>query len=162
MQRLEAPSTTPEQLQDLIIESEDVDQFLEDLAAYSSKILGDDVEVHCGVTLKRRKRRTTVASSGPQARKVDEIMLGVPIVLADGGGAALNFYSEEPDTFQPKTIELAESYAVQTSTALQLAIRVASRRRTSKLPWSRAPLSTSQWGSSWRKTAATRSRPSAS
>lgn len=166
--------STAEQLQDLIVESEDVDKFLEELAILSSKILGGEVEVHCGVTLKRRRRRTTAASSSAEARKLDEIqygydqgpclhaiaterttivtdartdgrwpdyfaaivehgyysMLGVPIVLTSGGGAALNFYAKEPDTFQPETVKVAEGYALQTAKALELALRVAAHMDT--------------------------------
>lgn len=167
-------SCTAEQLQDLIIENHDVDEFLDELAVYSSKILGGDVEVHCGVTLKRRNRATTVASSGADARKLDEIqygfhegpclhaissgmttviadvrtddrwpeyfaavaehgyysMLGVPMVLGEDGGAALNFYAKEPDTFTAQTVRIAESYAAQASRALALAVRIASHSET--------------------------------
>lgn len=174
MQPENKSESTAEQLQDLIIENQDVDQFLEDLAVYSSKILGRDVEVHCGVTLKRRNRATTVASSGHDARKLDEIqyrfeegpclhaiesgtttviadvradnrwpdyfaavadqgyysMLGVPLVLGESGGAALNFYAKEPDTFTPETVRTAESYAAQASRALSLAVRIASHSDT--------------------------------
>jgi hypothetical protein len=56
-------SMVAEQLQELLLGSEDVDRFLEDLAVYSSNILGGDTEVHCGVTLRRSRRALTVASS---------------------------------------------------------------------------------------------------
>ena len=68
-----AETPVAEQLQDLILSNEDVDDFLEDLAVFSSDILGGAVEVHCGVTLKRDKRALTVASSSAQA-KLERVM----------------------------------------------------------------------------------------
>lgn len=65
-----------EQLQDLLISSEDTDRFLEGLALFSSRILGDSVIIHCGVTLVRHGKATTVASSGDEARQLDEIQYG--------------------------------------------------------------------------------------
>lgn len=147
--------STAEQLQDLLLESADADRFLDDLAVYSSKILGEGVLIHCGVTLVREKKPTTVASSGPAARKLDKIqygydegpclnaiatqqttaiadvrtddrwpdyfnavkdqgfysMLGVPLFIGVSGGAALNFYAQEPNTFTPDVVETAEAYA---------------------------------------------------
>ncbi|WP_299166902.1 GAF and ANTAR domain-containing protein [uncultured Arthrobacter sp.] len=160
-----------EHLQDLLISSDDTDRFLHDLAIFSSKILGADVLVHCGVTLVRQKRPTTVASSSEAARKLDEIqygydegpclnaiatqqttvitdvrtddrwpayfsavkdegfysMLGVPLFIGARGGAALNFYAQEPNTFTPDVVETAEAYAAQAAKALQLAVRVAAQ-----------------------------------
>jgi hypothetical protein len=58
-------------------------------------------------------------------------MMGVPMVLTDEGGAALNFYAREPDTFGPQTVRTAESYAAQAARALQLALRIASHAETS-------------------------------
>lgn len=156
------------------MENDDVDQFLEDLAVHSSKILGGEVDVYCGVTLQRRNRATTVASSGAEARTLDEIqygyaegpclsaivtgettvvadvrtddrwpdyfaavaehgffsMLGVPLVLSEGGGAALNFYGREPNTFTVGTVKTAQSYAAQAARALELAVRIATHSDT--------------------------------
>jgi GAF domain-containing protein len=169
-----AETPVAEQLQDLILSSEDVDDFLEDLAVFSSDILGGGVEVHCGVTLKRDKRAITVASSSAQAKLLDEVqygfgdgpclhaiatehttvisdvrtdnrwpdyfaavaefgfysMMGVPLILGQSGGAALNFYAREPDTFGPDAVRIAEGYAAQASRALQLALRLAHRSET--------------------------------
>lgn len=168
-----APSVT-EELQDMILHNEDVDHFLDELSAYSTRILGDTVEIHCGVTLKRHKRSTTVAHSDPTARQLDEIqhgfqegpcltaiatgrttivqdvrtddrwpeyfaavarhgyysMMGVPLLLEAGGGAALNFYAAQPGAFTGETARVAEGYGHQASRALQLALRVAEHADT--------------------------------
>jgi GAF domain-containing protein len=67
------PDVAPH-LQDLVLDSLDVEQFLQDLAVYSGQRLSDpDHEVFCGITLIRRKKATTVASSNPCARLMDEL-----------------------------------------------------------------------------------------
>ncbi|MGV0109220.1 GAF and ANTAR domain-containing protein [Arthrobacter sp. CP30] len=64
------------ELQDLMLGNESVDQFLEDLAGLSSRILGGTVEVQCGVTYQHRRLATTVACSSDEARVLDEIQYG--------------------------------------------------------------------------------------
>jgi GAF domain-containing protein len=63
-------------LQDLMLSNESVDQFLDDLASLSSRVLGDSVEVQCGVTYRHRNLATTVACSSDEARALDEIQYG--------------------------------------------------------------------------------------
>ncbi|MDQ0030674.1 GAF and ANTAR domain-containing protein [Arthrobacter bambusae] len=62
-------------LQDLVIDSEDVGGFLEDLAVYtaSSVSAARGQDVLCGVTLSRRRRSMTVAGSTHEARLIDEV-----------------------------------------------------------------------------------------
>ncbi|WP_223263098.1 GAF and ANTAR domain-containing protein [Arthrobacter sp. NamB2] len=64
------------QLQDLMLSNESVDQFLEDLASLSSRILGGSVEVQCGVTYRHQNLATTVACSSDEARILDELQYG--------------------------------------------------------------------------------------
>lgn len=60
-------------LQDLALDSPDVEQFLDDLARYTaSRLSSPEHELFCGITLIRRKKATTVASSDPSARLMDE------------------------------------------------------------------------------------------
>ncbi len=56
--------------------NESVDQFLEDLARLSSRILGGSDEVQCGVTYRHLNLATTVACSSDEARMLDEIQYG--------------------------------------------------------------------------------------
>lgn len=59
-----------------MLSNESVDQFLEDLASLSSRILGGSVEVQCGVTYRHQNLATTVACSSDEARILDEIQYG--------------------------------------------------------------------------------------
>ncbi|MFJ5956161.1 GAF and ANTAR domain-containing protein [Paenarthrobacter sp. NPDC092416] len=65
----------PEQLQDLVIDSDDVGGFLEDLAVFSAASVSEAVglNVLCGITLNRRRRSVTVAGSSHEARLIDEV-----------------------------------------------------------------------------------------
>lgn len=75
MDEITLDTSVAEQLQDLVISSEDVNGFLTELcelsAAALSRILGRDIS--CAVTLSRHHRTTTAAWSNPEARLFDEI-----------------------------------------------------------------------------------------
>lgn len=61
-------------LQDLVLDSGDVEQFLENLAALAvAQLSTPDNDVLCGVTLLRPRKAETVASSSEPARKLDEL-----------------------------------------------------------------------------------------
>ncbi len=63
-----------ELLQDLILETDDVDEFLNELARHAASSLASiGGEVLCGITLRRHKRAATVASNNERARTMDEI-----------------------------------------------------------------------------------------
>lgn len=60
--------------QDLVLDSGDVGEFLTKLVTIAGHTLSaKDDEVLCGVTLLRERTRTTVASNGPDAQKMDEV-----------------------------------------------------------------------------------------
>ncbi|MET3902282.1 GAF and ANTAR domain-containing protein [Paenarthrobacter sp. 4246] len=59
---------------DLVLGSEDVEAFLTDLAAFSAESLShSDGPVFCGITVLRRKKSATAASSDDRARVMDEL-----------------------------------------------------------------------------------------
>lgn len=64
-----------EQLQDLVIDSEDVGGFLGELAVFSADSVSATVGlgVLCGVTLSRRRKALTVAGNSHEARLIDEV-----------------------------------------------------------------------------------------
>jgi GAF domain-containing protein len=63
------------QLHDLIMGTENVEEFLDRLAEFAAATLTSSagVEIECGVTLQRRKRTMTVAGSSPRAVALDRI-----------------------------------------------------------------------------------------
>ena len=61
-------------LQDMVLETTDVESFLEDLTRMTVDALSaSGNEVFCGVTLLRPNRAGTVASSSPEALQMDEV-----------------------------------------------------------------------------------------
>ncbi|RKR20762.1 GAF and ANTAR domain-containing protein [Arthrobacter oryzae] len=62
-------------LQDLLLGTDNVEDFLGQLAVFSAAELSRaaGAEIECGVTLQRRKRTMTVAGSSPQAVTLDRI-----------------------------------------------------------------------------------------
>ncbi|WAP51722.1 GAF and ANTAR domain-containing protein [Arthrobacter sp. ATA002] len=61
-------------LQDMVLETSDVQNFLEDLARLTVDSLSTPgMEIFCGVTLLRPNRTGTVASSSPEALQMDEV-----------------------------------------------------------------------------------------
>ncbi|MDE8668447.1 GAF and ANTAR domain-containing protein [Pseudarthrobacter sp. H3Y2-7] len=62
------------QLQDVILQSSDVRDFLTDMAAIMvSRLSQSGNHISCGITVIRNKRPTTVASSDSRARALDEL-----------------------------------------------------------------------------------------
>lgn len=61
------------QLHDLLLESEDIAGFLTEFTAMMAhRLTTGDRELWCAVSLLRENRGTSVASSGPQAKALDE------------------------------------------------------------------------------------------
>lgn len=64
------------QLQDLLLQCTEVEEFLGKLATFSATRLSVHHEVICGVTLVRRRKPTTLASSDPRVLILDEMQYG--------------------------------------------------------------------------------------
>lgn len=63
-----------EYLQDLVLNSSDVEEFLDELARFSAaKLSLPGQAVYCGITLVRRKKSVTLASSDTDAWVLDEL-----------------------------------------------------------------------------------------
>lgn len=69
-------SGVSEHLQDLVLECADVADLLNELAAFSATTLSVHTELLCGVTLIRRRRPATVATSGGRVHVLDELQYG--------------------------------------------------------------------------------------
>ena len=160
-------------LQELVLDSPDVAEFLNQLAGLASARLSKSGNtVLCGITTIRRKRPVAAASSDSCARALDELqngfgdgpcltalrqqttvhvpdiarerrwsdylqavaqqdigsILAVPLVMADDADAVINLYSRHAHGFSGPDIIAAESFGVQASLALRLALRIAQLR----------------------------------
>ncbi len=62
------------ELQQLLLATEDIAAFLDELAALAAKVLPGDL--FCGITMRRGRAALTVASSDTRASQVDEIQYG--------------------------------------------------------------------------------------
>lgn len=70
----EAPLNTTDQIQSLILDSADFEDFLNELARFSAhQMAGDGDDALCGITLLRDRKAATIGWSSEDARKVDEI-----------------------------------------------------------------------------------------
>jgi GAF domain-containing protein len=62
------------QLQDMVLEAADAEEFFQELAVFSASLLSPPGStVHCNVTVVRRKKPVTVACSDARARMMDEL-----------------------------------------------------------------------------------------
>lgn len=96
---MSADASVVEQLQDLVIDSDDVSGFLEDLAVFSAAAVSEarGQEILCGITLSRRRRSMTIAGSSREARLVDEVQ------QAYGDGPCLEAMRTEKTILVPDT-----------------------------------------------------------
>ncbi|NQD89564.1 GAF and ANTAR domain-containing protein [Paenarthrobacter sp. CM16] len=65
-----------EHLQDLALASEDVGEFLQELAVRSANVLSEKNDLLSSVTLRRRKKPVTVAFNTPKVKDLDELQYG--------------------------------------------------------------------------------------
>lgn len=95
----ELPLNTTEQVQNLILESADFEQFLNELARFSAhQMAGDGDDALCGITLLRDRKAATIGWSSDSAREVDEIQYSLsqgPCLTAAEEGREVNV----PDLF---------------------------------------------------------------
>ncbi|WP_246173260.1 GAF and ANTAR domain-containing protein [Arthrobacter gandavensis] len=64
------------QLQQIILDTESMEVFLEAFAGHAAEVFSDTAELLCGITLKHGKRGATVASSSAEAKELDEVQYG--------------------------------------------------------------------------------------
>ena len=65
---------TVDQIQNLILDSADFEEFLNELARFSAhQVAGDGDDALCGITLLRDRKAATIGWSSDSAREVDEI-----------------------------------------------------------------------------------------
>lgn len=88
------------QLHDLLLDSEDISGFLDELVVATARSLSGPVsEVWCAILLVRPKRPATVASSDPRAQALDEVQYDF------GEGPCLAAAREDRLVYLPDTLE---------------------------------------------------------
>lgn len=115
-----------EYLQDLVLTSSDVEDFLHELAVFSAARLSEPgLRAYCGITLVRRKKSVTIASSEANARVLDELQ------NTFGDGPCLTAIRESrtvlvPDVASerrwPEYMEAARGRSVRSILAVPLAL----------------------------------------
>lgn len=74
MEQASRTGSIMEKIQDLLLDTQDVEDFLNELARFTAENLsGPRGEVLCGITLLRHRTAATVASSSERARQLDEL-----------------------------------------------------------------------------------------
>lgn len=94
------PLNTTEQVQNLILDSADFEQFLNELARFSAhQMAGDGDDALCGITLLRDRKAATIGWSSDSAREVDEIQYSL------SQGPCLTAAEEEREVNVPDLFE---------------------------------------------------------
>jgi len=96
----EMPLGTAEQIQNLILDSADFEEFLHELARFSAhQVAGSGDDALCGITLLRDRKAATIGWSSDSAREVDEIQYSL------SQGPCLTAAQEEREIYVPDLFE---------------------------------------------------------
>lgn len=94
------PLSATDQVQNLILESADFEDFLNELARFSAhQMAGDGDDALCGITLLRDRKAATIGWSSDSAREVDEIQYSL------SQGPCLTAAEEEREVHVPDLLE---------------------------------------------------------
>ncbi len=109
-------------IQDLLLDTPDVEAFLTELARHSAAMLSSPgARVFCGVTLLRHRSATTVASSDDRARLLDELQYQFaegPCLTAARTGMQIHIPDLERDDTWPDYTEVAAANGIRSVLAL--------------------------------------------
>ena len=90
------PHSTQNQIQNLILDSADFEDFLNELARFSAhQVAGAGADALCGITLLRDRKAATIGWSSDSAREVDEIQYRL------SQGPCLTAAQEEREVYVP-------------------------------------------------------------
>ena len=90
------PLSATDQVQNLILDSADFEDFLNELARFSAhQMAGDGDDALCGITLLRDRKAATIGWSSQSAREVDEIQYSL------SQGPCLTAAKEEREVYVP-------------------------------------------------------------
>lgn len=120
--QLAAPSTVLADIQDMLLNTPDVEVFLEELARHSAGMFSNsDSEVYCGITLMRQRTAGTVASSSERARRLDEVQYAFadgPCLHACREGTQVHIPDFEKDNTWPEYNEAITGHGVRSVLAV--------------------------------------------
>lgn len=118
----ESARSITEQLQELVLSSSDVGDFLQELARVSARSLSEHGDqVLCGITLLRHRKAATVASSSAQAQAMDEIQYAFgdgPCMTASREQVTIHVPDLEKDRRWPKYFETVLEQGVRSILAV--------------------------------------------
>ncbi|UZX04544.1 GAF and ANTAR domain-containing protein [Arthrobacter sp. CDRTa11] len=122
MQEASTPSLVIENVQDLLLDTQDVEDFLNELARYSAQNLSSPRgEVLCGITLLRHRTAATVASSSERARLLDEIQYGYkdgPCLKCAREGVIVHVPDFKTETMWPEYCEAVLNHGIRSVLAI--------------------------------------------
>lgn len=96
----EKPLNATEQVQNLILDSADFEDFMNELARFSAhQVAGEGDDALCGITLLRDRKAATIGWSSDSAREVDEIQYSL------SQGPCLTAAKEEREVHVPDLFE---------------------------------------------------------
>lgn len=96
----QAPVSTVDQVQNLILDSADFEDFLNDLARLSAhEVAGEGDDALCGITLLRDRKAATIGWSSDSAREVDEIQYRL------AQGPCLTAAQDEREVYVPDLLD---------------------------------------------------------
>lgn len=115
-------SPTSEYLQELVLQSADVEEFLHQLARMSARNLSTTGDVVlCGITLLRHRKAATVASSSPEAQAMDEIQYAMgdgPCMTASREQTVVHIPDLESHTLWPQYVKTVLGHGVRSILAV--------------------------------------------
>ncbi len=121
-QQLTEPHLVAAEIQDLLLDTPDVEAFLSELARHSAAMFTKpDNEVFCGITLLRHRAAATVASSSERAQMLDELQYQFadgPCVHCCREGTQVHIPDFEKDNTWPEYNDLALANGVHSVLAV--------------------------------------------
>lgn len=114
-----------DQLQDLVLKTDDVKDMLDELARFSAVTLADPAAVFCSITLIRRKKPVTVASSEASAIRLDETQYGAgegPCLSAIREQAVIHIPDLNTERRWPEYTAAAQKEGVKSNLSVPLAL----------------------------------------